>query len=140
MKRTLLLPVLFAASLVYAQPGRISVLDGDNLARQLTVMSIREDLAENDKRIAQTRAWLDKVVKTTGEDEKAVAATCQRTAKFIIDSTRSRATPLEVLEGLALHVKAGQPMPDTTLAYVNARRQSADKSHAAALAALAARQ
>ncbi|MDP2811289.1 MAG: hypothetical protein Q8O34_14185 [Rhodocyclaceae bacterium] len=138
MKYALSLLFLLTVSSVHAQPSHSLILDGD-LARQLTAASLKEDVAENDKRVLQSRAWFDKVVKATGEDEKAVAAQCQRTAMYILDLTRVRATPVEVLEALALHAKTAGSMQDAALAYVNARRAAPDKSHAAALAALATR-
>ena len=119
-----LLLSLLAASAVHAQPSHALMLDGD-LARQMTALSMREDVAENDKRVLQSRAWLDRVVKATGEDEKAVAAQCQRTAKYILDLMRARATPIEVLEALALHARTPGSMQDAAMAYVNARRQAA---------------
>lgn len=132
-----LLLLLLAVPSAHTQPSHTLMLDGD-LARQMTALSLKEDVAGNDKRVAQARAWLDKVVKATGEDEKAVAAQCQRTAKYILDLMRARATPVEVLEALALHARTAGSMQDAAMAYVNARRQAADKSHAAALAAMAA--
>lgn len=137
MKRLLAIAcILFAATAQAERPARVTVLEGDNLALNVVAASLREDVAPNDARVAQARAWLDKAVKTSGEDEKAVAAQCERTSRWFFDLTRTKATSLEMLEALATFGKAGTPMQDTMRDYVAARRQTANKSHAEAMAAL----
>lgn len=136
--RRLLCVALLALSLSAQaeRPARVTVLEGDNIALNIVSASLREDVAPNDARVTKARAWLDKAVKTTGEDEKAVAAQCERTSRWFFDLTRTKATALEMLEALATLSKAGTPMQDTMRDYVAARRQTANMSHAEAMAAL----
>lgn len=137
MKRTLAIACLLLSLGAHAErPARVTVLEGDNLALNLVVASVREDVAPNDARVVQARAWLDKAVKVSGEDEKAVAAQSERTSRWFFDLTRTKATALEMLEALAVLGKAGTPMQDTMRDYVAARRQTANKSHAEAMATL----
>lgn len=138
MKR-LLFACLFAATAAHADPARVTVLEGDNLPLQIVARSVGEDVAAGDARVAQAKGWLDKVVKVTGEEEKSVAAACERTSRWFFDMTRTRATALEMLEALALLAKPGKTMQDTLADYVQARRQATDKSHAAALKVLNAK-
>lgn len=120
------------------RPARVTVLEGDNLAQNIVAASLREDVAAGDTRVKQARAWLDKAVAVTGEEEKAVAAFSERTARWFFDITRSRATALEMLEALALLAKPGTPMNDTLRDYIQVRRAAAGKSHVEALKALGA--
>lgn len=116
------------------RPAR-AVIEGD-VARNMASVSAREDVPAGDPRVAQARAWLDRVVKATGEDERAVAAQCERTARWFLDMTKHRATSLEMLEALALLGRPGVPMQDTLRDYVFARRSTVGKTHAEALAPL----
>lgn len=140
MKRLLVVACLSLSFAALAErPARVTVLEGDNIAYNLVVVSTRgEEIAATDPRVRQTREWLNKVAQTTGEDEKAVAAQCERTARWFFDMTRQKATAIEMLEALARLGKAGTPMQDTLRDYVAARRQTAGKTHAEALAAQAA--
>lgn len=130
----ILLALSFSAAA--ERPARVTVLEGDNLAQSIVAASLREDVAAGDVRVKQARAWLDKAVAVTGEEEKAVAAFSERTARWFFDISRSRATALEMLEALALLAKPGTTMNDTLRGYIEARRAAAGKSHAEALKAL----
>jgi len=120
-----------------AQKAHVAIVDGEDMARQIVVQSTREDVAAEDARIAKARAWLDKAVKNSGESERAVAAACERSARYFFDLTKVRATALELLEALAIQGRPGRPMQEKLANYVKARRQAAGMSHAAALAAMA---
>lgn len=139
MKRLLFACLFAVATALQADPARVTVLEGDNLPLQIVARSVGEDVAAGDARVIQAKGWLAKVTKVTGEDEKAVAAACERTSRWFFDMTRTRATALEMLEAVALLAKPGKTMQDTMVDYVQARRQTADKSHAAALKALNAK-
>lgn len=137
MKRLFALVCLLLSLSVQAErPARVTVLEGDNLALNIVAASLREDVAPTDARVAKARTWLDKAVKVSGEDEKAVAAQCERTSRWFFDLTRTKATGLEMLEALATFAKAGTPMQDTLRDYVMARRATANMSHAEAMTAL----
>lgn len=98
-----------------------------------------KELPENDARVGQARAWLKKIAEATGESEEQTAASAMKLARFIFDAMKVRALPLEALEGMAAQAAPGRPLSDLTAGYFNARRNTADKSHAAAMAALSAR-
>lgn len=137
MKRILAVACLLCSLSAFAErPARVTVLEGDNLALNIVAASLREEVAPADARVKQARGWLDKAVAVTGEDEKAVAAFSERTARWFFDATRSKATALEMLEALALLAKSGTPMQDTLRDYIQARRNAAGKTHAEALKAL----
>jgi len=76
-------------------------------------------------------------VKNSGESERAVAATCERLARYFFDLTKTRATAQEMLEALATYGRAGKPMQETLADYVKVRRQATGMTHAAAMAAMA---
>lgn len=138
MKRllsSLLLAALSATAV--AQSSSVSVDGVEDVAQYLTAVSLKRNVAASDASVVRTRAWLDKVMKVSGEEEKSIAAACERTAHWFFDVTRVRATSLEMLEALVLHGRAGTSIQDTLGNYVSARRQAADNSHAAALAAMA---
>lgn len=120
-----------------AQKAHVAIVEGDDMARQIVVQSLREDVAAGDARVGRARGWLDKAVKTSGEPERAVAAACERTARYFFDLTKTRATALEILEALAAYGRPGRPMQETLAEYIKVRREAADKSHGAALAAMA---
>jgi hypothetical protein len=135
MKRFLALALLvFSLGAAAERPARVTVLEGDNLALNIVAASGREDVAAGDPLVAKARGWLNAAVKSSGED--AVAAQCERTSRWFFDLTRTRATTLEMLEALAVLGRSGTPMQDTLRDYVAARRQTADKSHAEAMATL----
>jgi hypothetical protein len=98
------------------------------------------DLAPDDARVAQARAWLKQVAAATGESETQVAASCMKLSRYLFDALRERALPTEVLEGLTVQLSAGKPLGDMTSAYFMARRAAPDRTHAAALAALTGKQ
>jgi hypothetical protein len=134
---------LIAAALLFpgpalAQKSHVAIVDGEDMARQIVVQSTREDVAANDARVAKVRGWLDKAVKNSGESERAVAAACERSARYFFDLTKTRATAQELLEALATYGRAGKPLQETLSDYVKARRQAAGMTHAAAMAAMAA--
>ncbi len=129
--------LLFSFAAIAAEnPARVTVLEDDNLGLNIVAASQRENVAPADPRVKQAQAWLDRTTAVTGEDGKAVAAACERTSRWFFDATRHRATPLEMLEALALLAKSGTPMQDTLRDYIQARRAAAGKSHAEALAAM----
>jgi hypothetical protein len=136
------LALLIAAVLLFpgvslAQKAHVAIVEGEDMARQIVVQSAREDVAADDARVGRARAWLDKVVKVGGESERAVAAACERTARYFFDLTKIRASALEMLEALAIHGRGGKPMQETLADYVKVRRQAAGMTHAAAMAAMA---
>lgn len=133
----LLAAALLLSAPALAQKSHVAIVDAEDMARQIVVQSTREDVAADDARVVKVRGWLATAVKNSGESERAVAATCERLARYFFDLTKTRATAQEMLEALALHGRAGKPMQETLADYVKVRRQAADKSHAAALAAMA---
>lgn len=137
MKRLLAAVCLFVSlAAVAEQPARVTVLDGDNLAQNIVAVSLREDVGPADARVKQAQAWLEKVRTATGEEAKSIAAFSERTSRWFFDATRQRATPLEMLEAMALLTKAGKPMQDTLRDYIQARRNAPGKTHAEGLKAL----
>jgi len=136
MKRLIVAAAALFSLAATADPAKVTVLEGDDPARGIVASSLREDVAGGDPSVAAARAWLAKAAKAYGEDQKAVAAHCERTARWFVDMTRTRATPLEMLEALALLVKPGLTMQDAMRGYVEARRATTGKTHAEALAKL----
>lgn len=145
MKRLLaLLPllaaVLLASPVVRAQPSTPHfVAEGENVAHRLVAFALGAEVAEDDSRVVKAREWLARTAKATGEDERAIAASCVRAARYFLDLTRVRASPLETLEGVASIAKPRLAMSDALMNYVEARRKTAGKSHAEAMAALGAK-
>jgi len=140
MKRFLFVAALLLSPLAFAQPSTPDfVATGEHLARRFVAFAVRAEVADNDPRVVQASDWLARAAKATGEEDRAIAAACARAARFLQDLTRVRATALEPLEALATAAKPGQAMSDVLLAYVEARKQTAGKSHAEAMAALATR-
>ncbi|RLJ63789.1 hypothetical protein [Sulfurisoma sediminicola] len=134
---TLIAAVLLFPGPAVAQKAHVASVDGEDMARQIVVQSTREDVAANDARVAKVRGWLDKAVKNSGESERAVAAACERSARYFFDLTKSRATAQEMLEAVATHGRAGKAMQETLADYIKVRRQVAGMTHAAAMAAMA---
>lgn len=136
MKKTLALSALLAllaSAPAFAQPAPV------NLGADPATAIAGRDLPPADARVVQAREWLKKVAAATGENEEQVAASCMKLVKFMLDGMRVRALPAEALEGLALQAAPGKSLSDLTSGYYQARRAAADKSHAGAMAAMAAR-
>lgn len=137
MKRLLLVASFLLAPLAVAQPAtRQFFAEGEHLAQRFAAFALRAEVAETDARVVQVNDWLARTAKATGEEDRAIAAACVRTAKFLIDSARIRANPMEPLEALATATKPGQSMSDGLMAYVDARKKAPNKTHAEAMAAL----
>ena len=134
----LLLAVFLLISLPLAaqHAGPHFAAEGDHLAQRLAAFALRENVADNDPRVVQADDWLARAAAATGEEDRAVAAACVRTAKFLLDGTRVKAHALEPLEALATAARPGATMSDGLMAYVRARQQAPNKSHAEAMAAL----
>lgn len=124
---------LLAVSFVFSANAASPV---DEAADRLTSASIKEEIAPNDPRLAQTRVQLNKAAKLAAEEPAAVAAACARYAGHLHDSAHLPATPLELLEALSRFGKAGKPMNETLQDYAIARKAAAARSHAEALAAM----
>ncbi|WIM05366.1 MAG: hypothetical protein OHM77_11855 [Candidatus Nitricoxidivorans perseverans] len=124
---------LFAVTPAFAQPAPV------NLGADPAIAIAGRDLQPSDSRVAQAREWLKKVAAATGETEEQVAASCMKLVKFMLDSVRVRALPAEVLDGLALQAAPGKPLSELTSGYYAARRAAPGKTHAEAMAVLAAK-
>jgi hypothetical protein len=98
-----------------------------------------KELPAKDARVEQARTWLKKIAAATGETEEQTAASAMKLSRFIFDAMKVRALPLEALEGMAAQAVPGKTLSDLTAGYFQARRNTADKSHAAAMAALTGR-
>lgn len=107
----------------------------ESIPQRMVSLSTKQDVPENDPRVVRAKAQMAKAMKNTGETEQAVAAACTRAARFIYDSTKAPASSLDVLDALA-EKGTGRPMSDSIGRYVDARRNSAGKTHAEAMAAL----
>ncbi|MEF8724244.1 MAG: hypothetical protein V5B30_17185 [Candidatus Accumulibacter delftensis] len=80
---------------------------------------------------------LEQISKRSGEDATAIFAACRRYAGHLRDAAHIKASQLELLAALDTYGRTGQSINDTLQAYVAARKAAADKTHAAAMAALA---
>lgn len=136
MKRLLVVASLLFSLSAAADPAKVTVLDGDDVAQRIVAVSVRADVAAADARVVSARKWLERAAKAYGEDEKAVAANCERTSRWFFDITRSHATALEMLEGLSLLARPGTTMQDAMRSYIQVRREVPGKTHAEALARL----
>jgi hypothetical protein len=136
MKRLLALASLLFSLAAVADPAKVTVLDGEDIAQRIVAVSLREDVPAADARVVAARKWLERAAKAYGEDPKTVAASCERSARWFFDITRSHATVLEMLEGVALLARPGTTLQDAMRSYIQARREVPAKSHAAALAKL----
>ena len=126
---SLFLAVFFsAAAIAVGTPA-----PADDAAQRLTAMSVGQDVAADDPRVAQARKLLDKAVKLTHEEPMAIAAACSRYAGHLFDAIHERATPLELLEALATFGKSGKPMNETLQDYVAARKVAPGKRHVEAM-------
>lgn len=111
--------------------------EGDSAVHLVMQAAGGEEVAADDVRVVRSREWLTQATRATGEDDKAVAATCVRLSRYLFDVTKQRVSALEVLEALAAYAPPGKPMQETTQRYFELRaRRKLD--HAGALAALAA--
>lgn len=126
--------LLLLSCLALSLPASANTADGD-AAQRLVELSVRQEVAATDPLVAQARAQLKRAAQASGEDEQAVAAASVRAARYIFDATKAPATPLDVVEAVAAKGK-GRALSDTIGAYVQARRNSAGKTHAEALAAM----
>lgn len=138
MKRPLIVASLLLSLSAAADPAKVTVLDGDDVAQRIVAVSVRADVAAAaaDARVAAARKWLERAAKAYGEDEKSVAASCERSARWFFDITRTQATALEMLEGLSLLARPGATMQDAMRSYIQTRREVPGKTHAEALAKL----
>lgn len=121
----------FASGPLWAQTGTVE------LGRDPAVTIAGRDLPAGDARVEKARAWLKKLATTTGENEEQVAASSMKLARFLSDTAKVRAQPMETLEGLAVQATPGKALGDLTVAYFQARTTAPNKSHAEALATLA---
>jgi hypothetical protein len=137
MRSLFLLSCLLPALAIAAATPLESVTaeGGESIPQRMVSLSVKQEVAANDPRVVRARSQMVKAMKATGETEQAVAAACTRAARFLFDSTKSPATSVEVLDALA-EKGAGKPMSDTIGRYVEARRNSATKTHAEAMVAL----
>ena len=109
----------------------------EEVALELTELSLHLELAETDPRVLQTRKMLEKAVKLTREEPLAISAACSRYVGHLHDSAHIEARPLDLLEALVTFGKAGKSMRDTLQDYAEARKAATARSHAEAMAALA---
>jgi hypothetical protein len=136
MKRLLALVCLCLAAAAFAErPARVTLVENERLAQAIVSGSLGTSVTADDARVVQTGTWLKEIATRSGEDDKAIAAQCERTSRWFFDLTRTRATPLEMLEALALLGKAGTPIQDTLRDYIAGRRATAGKTHREGLAA-----
>lgn len=98
-----------------------------------------QELSAKDPRVKQAREWLERAAGATGETEEVVAASAVKLSRYILDAMGVRASPMEVLEAVARFAPVGKPMSETTNAYFQARRSAPNKTHAEAMAAMAAK-
>ncbi|MEW6165376.1 MAG: hypothetical protein AB1642_09970 [Pseudomonadota bacterium] len=135
---------LFAAfaamcALLFSLSAPAADLDDPDLdpALRLTAMAIGSDIRADDPRVARTRDWLSRAMKATGEtDGKAIGAACMRLSRYLFDVAKLKASPLEVLEAVAMRAPAGKPLQETTQRYFELRAKR-KLDHAGAMAALA---
>lgn len=102
----------------------------------MTAVSIRQDLAAGDPRLAQTRNQLDQVSRVTSETPSAIAYACSRYVGHLHDAAQIEATSLELLDALARFARAARPLNDTLRDYVAARKTAEKRDHAGAMAIL----
>lgn len=108
----------------------------DEAAQRMTALSLKQEVAETDPRVAQTRKLLDQAVKLTQEEPIAIESACSRYVGHLRDSAHIAAVPLDLLEALVTFGKAGKPMRETLQEYVVARKAAPTKSHAEAMGIL----
>jgi hypothetical protein len=130
---TATLLVLLFAGIATAQTGTI------DLGSDPAVAVAGGDLPASDARVVKARGWLKKVSDTTGENEEQVAAAAIKLAKYLLDSARVHAQPMEALEGMAVQAASGKILGDLTGGYFLARTRTPGQGHAEALTALTAK-
>lgn len=133
MNKLFFLLFFFAGSACAADGVAVA---GDDVAQRIAAASVKQEVAADDPRVAQTRKLLDKAVKLTREEPMAIAAACSRYAGHLFDSIHERATALELLEALAAFGRSGRPMNETLQDYVAARKVAPGKSHVEAMTKL----
>ena len=109
----------------------------DNPARFIVAYPGDQSVTDSDLRVTQVRNKLRQIAQASGESEDLIAARCVKLARYIFDILRVQATPSEVLEALALHVRTGNSLSDMSNKYFQARRLAPNKTHAEAMTALA---
>jgi hypothetical protein len=105
-------------------------------AVRLVTAAAGDDVKPGDPRVAQARSWIAQTMKTTGEEEEAIAATSMRLSRYLFDVSKVRVSPLDVLEMLAKYAPAGKPLNETTSRYFDLRAKK-NLGHAEAMAAMA---
>ncbi|MEF8733325.1 MAG: hypothetical protein V5B40_15910 [Candidatus Accumulibacter meliphilus] len=125
------------ASLLAMSCGGAAAMSTDSVAQEMTSLSLDHPVAADDPVVSETRVMLEQVSKRSGDDATAIFAACRRYAGHLRDAAHIRASQLELLAALDTYGKTGQSINDTLQAYVAARKAAADKTHAAAMAALA---
>lgn len=136
-----LTPCLAGPDKSTSAPAQTSALEqpidlADNPAKFIAAFPDNQGIADSDPRIAKARSQLQKVANATGEAQDIIAARCVKLARYLFDSVHVQATPVEVLEALALHARTGTSLSDTSSRYFQARRLAPNKTHAEAMAAL----
>lgn len=132
-----LLPLIALFVLFVLSGSATAAMSTDSVAREMTSLSLGHQIAADDPAVSKTRAMLEKISKRSGDDATAIFAACRRYAGHLRDAAQIRASQLELLAALAAHEQTGQSINDTLQAYVAARKAAPDKTHAAAMAALA---
>lgn len=107
-------------------------------AQRLAALSYHEDLAADDPRVQKIQKQLVGLAKRSKDTPEEIAAACYRTARHLYDATRVQATPLELLEPLDKYLQKGQPLTDTLHRYVALRKAAPNRTHAEAMAGMAA--
>lgn len=131
--------LVIGLSLAFSTPPLLAQMPPVNLGDDPARAVAGRDLPATDARVEQARAWLRKIAEATGESEEQVAAATIKLNRFLLDALRVRAIPLEPLEGMAAIAAPGKTLSDLTRGYFEARRDAADKSHAAAMVTLMGR-
>lgn len=98
-----------------------------------------QELPADDARIKQTREWIKQAAAATGESEEQVAAAAVKLSRYFFDAAGMRVNPMETLEGMARYARPGTPLSDLTNGYFQARQTAPKKTHAEAMATLAAK-
>lgn len=132
--RRLLLLLSLTLPLSLSATANTAGADG-SAAQRLVELSQRREVVATDPLVAQAGGLLKKAARSSGADEQAVAEASIRAARFLFDATKAPVTPLDVVDAIAARGK-GRVLSDTIGAYVEARRNSAGKTHAEALAAM----
>ena len=132
-----ILALISLVSLLAMSCGGAAAMSTEMVAQEMTSPSLDHPVAADDPLVSETRVMLEQVSKRSGEDATAILAACRRYAGHLCDAAHIRASQLELLAALDTYGKTGQSINDTLQAYVAARKAAADKTHAAAMAALA---